>query len=380
VITIRNDVNHQVNNLVGLIYDASRNSELWPMVQQRMCALSGGLGSHILLFDSKRKPIETIIHSSLDERAAVAMEEDYIHWYHQFDDYRIEAAISNGSDVVMSNDELTPNERKKNCPLYNEYFRYYDAEEQLIYGSPISNELALAIVHARPREAGAHTDEERQLFLYLANHIRRSMELRQQLKLASSLNGSLIDVLSGRRHGAIAVDQSGSIIWANDYAKTNLLDKNVLKYVNGRLSLDNKVQNKELEELVQQAVQLSTQGYERCGFAKIGTSDEPMLLTVFSTSVEQAIFSDSRPVAILFFSFPDKVEPPSRQLIKDFFQLTPSEARLAFGLAEGKQLDQCAEETSIRISTARSCLKSINSKMGCHTQHQLVKKIMSLLY
>ena len=130
-------------DLVDSIYDTQMDPSLWVRVQSDICDATGGVGSHILLFDENRAPIETLIHSSADQSAAAMMEEDYFHWYHQFDDYRIARAVMNGRRLAVTNDEITPDNKKRTCPLYNEYFRYYDVQEQLIFGTPLSNGLSL---------------------------------------------------------------------------------------------------------------------------------------------------------------------------------------------------------------------------------------------
>lgn len=372
-------VGDQANDLVGRIYDTCIEPDSWSQVQEKMCAITGGVGSHILLFDSKRNPLETLIHSALDERAARMMEEDYFHWYHQFDDYRIAAAIENGSNVVVTNDELTPADKKKNCPLFNEYFRYYDAEEQLIYGSKISGNSSLAIVHARSRSAGIHTQAERDLFLYLSNHIRRAMEMRQRLRSTSCLQSSLVDILSYERHSVVVVDRNKSIVWANDHAHGCLLNGSFVKQVNGCLSVEDQEQNKKVDNLIQQAIELSCSEHTRCGFMRMENGRSPMLLTVFSSSIDRAIFSDSCPVAILIFSAPFTVDTPALELIQNYFKLTPAEARLAYGLAEGKTIAECAIEYNIKISTARSSLKVVMNKMGCRRQPELVRMVLALV-
>jgi len=166
-----------VESIVDAIYDTQMSPELWPEVQKQMCAITGGIGSHILRFDKDNTPLETLIHSSADQTAAQMMEDDYFNWYHQFDDNRIETAIRKGRRAVSTYDELNANDKKKSCVLYNEYFRYYDVQEQLIFGTPLSDGSSLAIVHARPSDMGYYRRDEKQLFGWLAQHVMRATEL-----------------------------------------------------------------------------------------------------------------------------------------------------------------------------------------------------------
>jgi DNA-binding CsgD family transcriptional regulator len=58
--------------------------------------------------------------------------------------------------------------------------------------------------------------------------------------------------------------------------------------------------------------------------------------------------------------------------------LSPSEQRLAHRLVCGEGLDDAAEQISIKISTARSYLRSIFDKTGASRQSQLVALALSL--
>lgn len=62
----------------------------------------------------------------------------------------------------------------------------------------------------------------------------------------------------------------------------------------------------------------------------------------------------------------------SRELLLARFRLTPAEARVAAGLAQGMKLSAIAEHYGISVQTARSQLKSVFDKTGTHSQVQLV--------
>lgn len=368
-----NDIDEDIHQLIGTIYDTCLDTSLWRDVQKNVCSMTGGVGSHILLFDRNRKPIETLIHSSMDTRAASMMEEDYFHWYHQFDDYRIASAIRNGSNVVVTNDELTPDNKKNNCPLYNEYFRYYDAEEQLIYGSEISTNNAIAIVHARPRSAGAHSEEERRLFLRLSNHIKKAMAMRLNIQGISGIKNDILDIVCCNQKAVVVVDRNRSILWANECASGSLLAGSSIRQVNGALSIENREENNRVKRLVDQALDLSKKGKNRCDFTTVTNGMTRLVLSVFSSSVEFAMFSDSKPVAILVFVDPSSVAPPSLELIQTYFHLTPAESCLTLALANGLCLQDYANKREITISTARSTLRDVMYKTGCKRQSELVR-------
>jgi DNA-binding CsgD family transcriptional regulator len=60
------------------------------------------------------------------------------------------------------------------------------------------------------------------------------------------------------------------------------------------------------------------------------------------------------------------------------FGLAPSEARLAEAVVNGLPLADAAEQLGIRLSTARTRLKTIQAKTNCHRQVDLVRLALSL--
>ncbi|MGD9541211.1 helix-turn-helix transcriptional regulator [Methylocystis sp.] len=59
-------------------------------------------------------------------------------------------------------------------------------------------------------------------------------------------------------------------------------------------------------------------------------------------------------------------------LVQSLFDLTPTEARVAGGLAEGLTLDQIAERHKVKLSTVRSQVRSVFAKTGSKRQSQIV--------
>jgi DNA-binding CsgD family transcriptional regulator len=62
----------------------------------------------------------------------------------------------------------------------------------------------------------------------------------------------------------------------------------------------------------------------------------------------------------------------SAEVIRDLFDLTPAEARVAHGIAAGKTVHDLASEAGLALGTIRQQLKSVFSKTGVSRQADLV--------
>jgi DNA-binding CsgD family transcriptional regulator len=63
---------------------------------------------------------------------------------------------------------------------------------------------------------------------------------------------------------------------------------------------------------------------------------------------------------------------PSSEVLNGLFDLSPTEARTAQGLVEGKSIDEVAVANGLSRETIRTQLKSVLSKTGMRRQSELV--------
>jgi len=62
---------------------------------------------------------------------------------------------------------------------------------------------------------------------------------------------------------------------------------------------------------------------------------------------------------------------PSAEVIQGLFDLTPAEARVASGVAQGSTLQSMAAASGVSIGTVRTHLKSVFGKVGVARQAEL---------
>ena len=84
----------------------------------------------------------------------------------------------------------------------------------------------------------------------------------------------------------------------------------------------------------------------------------------------------SSPTVAVFVSAPEVQSQTSELVIKQLFDFTPAESRLALRLAGGQSLAEACEELCISQNTARAQLKTIFAKSGVTRQAELVRLIL----
>jgi DNA-binding CsgD family transcriptional regulator len=82
-------------------------------------------------------------------------------------------------------------------------------------------------------------------------------------------------------------------------------------------------------------------------------------------------------VAVLFIGDPEGGQVDATDVLEALYQLTSAEADLLRRLAEGRSLDQVAEERGVTISTVRSQLKQVFAKTDTNRQSELVHLVLT---
>lgn len=80
----------------------------------------------------------------------------------------------------------------------------------------------------------------------------------------------------------------------------------------------------------------------------------------------------------LFVNDEERIPIPSVPVLKAFFELTHSEARLAAEIACGRSVAEAAKRLNVTVSSARTYLKGIMFKTGTHRQAELVRLLLSV--
>jgi DNA-binding CsgD family transcriptional regulator len=93
--------------------------------------------------------------------------------------------------------------------------------------------------------------------------------------------------------------------------------------------------------------------------------------------VQDRSISTSAPAAIIYLSGDRSSQADRCEQLIDLFGLLPSEARLAWAIAQGLSIAEAAATLGITVETARNYSKKIYAKTGSRGQAELVRNILT---
>ncbi|NMG77607.1 LuxR C-terminal-related transcriptional regulator [Aromatoleum diolicum] len=232
----------------------------------------------------------------------------------------------------------------------------------------------------RPESGAKFSPEDRARCEALLPHLRRALQIHNQLNRSASLGAMYAHAISRLSIAMVVLDESGKVLDQNLIAKEILDSGDGLKIVGGRLEATYPSDNRELQRIVRNA------------FARYGAEDltvtEAMSISRPSGQVNLGVVVEvvpssewaegkGQPAAVVYIRDAAGKSLASSAAAKQLFNLTPAETALALELTNGLSLEEAAEALNIRRNTARAHLRSIFSKTGVRRQTELVRIMLN---
>lgn len=224
----------------------------------------------------------------------------------------------------------------------------------------------------RMENESAFEQVDKERLFELIPHFSQALGLAARLELHETQSELYEGALNRLHIGAIVLDETQHVLRCNQVAQQMLDEGDGLKrsadlveayYRNERQTLKDLIGSKGASAQVMSVTRPS-------GKRKLG-------LVVRRIPLREESEGKGRPAWVIFVCDPDAQTTAPREILRQVFDFTPSEATLAMELANGLSLDEAAEVLSIRRNTARTHLRAIFAKAGVTRQAELVRLVLN---
>ncbi|TXH05957.1 MAG: LuxR family transcriptional regulator [Nevskiaceae bacterium] len=362
----------RLNGFFNAIYDGPTEDPPWHTALNLMCeALQA---KHVTLILRPPTPVSSGVMLNTDTAADDATEAYQNHFF------TIDPFVGLPEGQVMTPEELVGAEWTHSA-LYREYLKPLDV--QYLIGADIHTadgtecRFRVSRGHDRP----PFSDGDKALCRLLLPHLRRALQLHSRLDGLETERQLFAGVVNRMQLGTVSLGRNGAVLDLNPEAKRILAEKDGLRLEQNVLCADNRSEGQELQRLVREALA----GHTSSGPAMI----EAMALTRPSGRASLGVVvrplpegpwtvNRQRPAAVLFLRDPESsFAQSSQRVVQQLFGLTRIEAAMALSLANGRTIEETAEQLGIKLNTARTYLRFIFSKTGVTRQTMLVRKLLS---
>jgi DNA-binding CsgD family transcriptional regulator len=265
--------------------------------------------------------------------------------------------------------------------FYNDFFRAMDVHHAIGTIIQKDEQFGTHLSLQRPIRDGDYSERERDHFLTLGRHIRRSIEISRRLTAAGWAREATSSPVKSAASGFIFVDSESRVLLADDVAETILQADNGLTVSNGRLRTATSDGTARLRAMVQAAASTASGNGPHSGNA-IGLPRRrlvgpPLAVLVCPWHGNPVAFGIPGPAVLIFVEDPCLSPKSGAAGAAMLYNLTPAETRVLEAILNGQRLSDHAAAAEVSIATARTHLSAIFAKTGQRRQADLVRLILS---
>lgn len=363
-----------VAELVGGIYEAALDPQLWRPLVERIETLYPELT--IMMFSHESGGADELSVVLNYPEAALR---DYAAYYFANSPYvdfvpRNQVGRPTRTETIISDAELFRTEH------YNEFMRPHRLGH---YGCGMVLEREPA-GWASLSFADRTDDVERRahqmaLLGLLAPHFARALKLRRAMIAARAPGTAQQAVFDGWTHAAFVLDGDGRVAIMNRRAEALVAcgDGITINRAGQPRSFDDRSSRALETAVVHCRLRLADGALNGVVLPRRERAPLHAMLWPLASVAEFGLPTIPGQV-LMIVSDPEDTPPGAVAWISRRFGLSPSEEKLADAVIAGVPLNDAAERLGIQLSTARTRLKAIQAKTGCHRQLDLVRLAMSV--
>lgn len=361
------------STLVGEIYDASLNPDLWPGVFGEACRFIGGSSANL------------ISHSAIGRRPAFyfAANQDP-HYIRLYSDkyFRINPIFPTVIFFDVEETHWVPDvlSRQEFCRtrFFQEFLLpqgYMDGLFANLEKTPTG--CALFTVFRRMSD-GLVDDRMRRRFEFIVPHIRRALLIGKVIDLKKIEAAALADSLDTLVSAMFLVDGTGRVVHANASGHIMVAEANVVRARNGRLgAIDQVAERALLESLTASGGGDVALGRKGIAVPLRGRDGERYIANVLTltSGARRRAGACYEAVATVFIHKAALDLPSPPEAVAQEFRLTPAELRVLFAIIEVGGVGDVAEVLGLSEATVKTHLQRLFHKTGSARQSDLVKLV-----
>jgi DNA-binding CsgD family transcriptional regulator/PAS domain-containing protein len=359
--------------LIAAIYDAALDSDKWNSVLKILAGQLRTQGIFLLNADY------------MDQRAGVAhtfgfearmLDEYTSHWHFQDPGRNLVLGVPVGALVATQN--YYSNSAWERTEYYNEFGARFGMYYQLGIKLADDQSRTAFVGCNRAKSDGPFESRNLKLVAELGPHFVRSFQIGRMVTRSALERDLLASLLERTDVGVVVLDEAGRVFALNARAESRLSTSGAMAIRDGRLTLRDTRQQERLRSLIVGCAG-TARGAGTCPgdsiVAPSSSGGETLVLHVIPLPLGEP--GPRRGFVGVFIHAGMEAPHVNETVLMALFGLTPSEARVAARIAEGRSPEQIATEGAVSLHTVRAQLRSVYEKLGVNRQAEVVLRVLS---
>lgn len=369
-----------IQNIIGDIYDCAANPDLWPETLNRMrdyidCA-------YIMTSFGDFSPVATGYHRIFNLRSS-AWDQS---WFKKLEKHlttipHVEKLYLGGIDLPWVQSEFISQDEVRKTEFYQEWVKpqkLYDCLNILFMNRRL---LRGVVSFATPEGGRLIGDRERHIANLISPHIRRAIAINDMVdkgKLALVLYRHVLDSL---QVAVFIVTTGGRIVFANEPAEVLLSAATLLCKAKGQLAATlHDISGHALTDAIGRAIKGDVSlGISGIGVPLVSNDGERAAAYVLPIQGKDLRGDMGDGYAAVFIAQRGEQQPMAVEILRTVFDLTPTEAKIAYATSLGDSPDVIATTHGTSVDTVRSHLKNTYVKVDVRDKTALAARVSALI-
>lgn len=369
-------IEERVDDAIDAIYAAATSPGLWPYALHAIANVFGDAGT-LLVYQREDGAFSHICSPGLESISKEFSTE------YQGEDLRAVRALQRGlyfdRNVLTDRDLVSADEMEKH-PFYLLLAKYGLRHHAAVTICP-NKSLATSVAVQRSMHLEEYEAEELATLERLCRHVENSLRVSIRLLSAELTREGLAECLSRVAVAVFGLDANGRVVFMNGLAK-KLQDELPVRRDNhlSPSSFAGKLVREAIEAVLKEAGHFRKAECKPVVWASPGTGRRYaayILPTTHAIPGAESYFTALR--YMLVVRTYDPCEALDASLVRDLFNLTLGEARLASLVGAGTAPGSAARRLGISEQTARTVLKRVFAKMGVTRQSEMASLMTRLV-
>lgn len=362
--------------IAGLLYEGVISPQDW---YEGIDAMREALGAGVFHFFTLANPDARVI-DSLHNQENVGIHAEVLKEYetrHVGSDLRMTILMNMPVGHVMLDHEHISARAMSRDAVYADFLIPHGFQHTL--GALVRDEDGMRdfLGFVRPSDHAPYGARDAALMQQLMPDLMRAAHLRANMGSLAQRAALGQAALASLPQGIAVVDAGCRIHYSNPAAERWLGNAfSPLGARHGRLRCLDGADQARLKQLVTQVCAQGIPG--PAGALQLAGHPKRLVATVLPLKASHAAAARQAPMALVVLVDPDAPGGLTPDLVADMLDLSPAEARLALLLAMGETIKDYAAKEGCSWHTARTHLKNLMHKTGCHRQMDLVRLLQSL--
>jgi len=363
--------------IIGEIYEAAGDPSRWASVLMSISDALGGAGASLILHDLQAITGGIAASVRVDPQALREYSEHYV----KFDPW-LQRAQRTGRirpGLALIGTQLVPHDEFVKTRYCREFADRYGIVRFL--GGAVLVEGSVSSSLSLTRRDPDFSERELEFVRELMPHLARALRWHCRVTDLERAKQAAADALERLPIGVILLDRAGRVLLANRSARAIFALQDGLSLQEHGIIAARRDESVTLRKLITSALMVRKTGNRGRGGGAMTLSrpslNRPfeLLVTPLGRSVVQ-IGDDDRASVAVFVSDPNGCGVTDLRVLQELYGLTPTEARIASGLAGGLTIRDIAEANTMTTNTARWHAKNVFAKTETSGQSALVRRLV----